>query len=513
MDYADYQADPVGFAKDIMHINVTDDIAEMLRSVRDNRITVVRSATGTGKSHGGGVAASWFFNAFGPECRVYTVANPYENQKILWGEISGMVSKNPDLFGKYRIKTNHIERGPNDFITSLTIPTTGVEEVKESKFSGKHRKHMLFIVDEGDTVPDFAYRGIEGCMSGGVVVRILIFFNPRYEAGAPFRHERDHTGHIIHISAFNHPNVITGENVIPGAVTRESTVQKINDWCRPLNKDEKPSVNTFELPAFLIGATTDKPSGDGFYPPLKAGHYFVNEQAFHYIVLGQYPPQPEQQLNSREWVNKARARWDLYVAKYGEIPPNIKPILGGDVAEFGKDYNICAARYGGFIPRLKKWNGIDVDRTADRFINEYRDADAYIAYIDATGLGAGIAPKMSRHKCNAVGVKVSNKPTKDCEYGEFAQLRDQLYWTFREWLRTDPGAMLPPDEKLIQQILTPTYSIKNGIIKIMPKNPTENKVCMRDLLKYSPDEMEGVVMTFSEGLGIDLGFFSKSDLS
>ena len=40
-----------------------------------------------------------------------------------------------------------------DFITALSVPTTGTEEVKEGKFSGKHYDHMLFIVDEGDTVP------------------------------------------------------------------------------------------------------------------------------------------------------------------------------------------------------------------------------------------------------------------------------------------------------------------------------------------------------------------------
>ena len=81
--------------------------------------------------------------------------------------------------------------------------------------------------------------------------------------------------------------------------------------------------------------------------------------------------------------------------------------------------------------------------------------------------------------------------------GEFAQLRDQLYWSCREWLRTDPGAMLPPDERLILQLVTPTYNIKGGKIKIMTKNSTDGKVCMRSILKHSPDEMESLIMTFA----------------
>lgn len=498
VNYAGYQNDPVGFIKDVLDINLTPDISKMAESVRDNRVTVARSATGTGKSHGASAISVWFYKCF-PQSRVYTTANPYENQKILWGELIAMAGRK--LFETDKITTMHIERSAKDFITALTVPTTGTEEVREGKFSGKHHKNMLFVVDEGDTVPDFAYRGIEGCMSGGHV-RLLILFNPRYEAGTPYRHERERTAHIIHLNAFNHPNVLTGENLIPGAVDREVTVQRINDWCRPLAKGEATSINTFELPSFLEGATAQKKGVNEEYPPLAGGHYFINEPAFWYMVLGEYSPQPERQLISREWVDNARTRYDVYVAKYGETPPEgVKPILGADIAEFGRDANVRCARYGGFIGRLKKWTGVDTDRTADILIADHKDLGASVSYVDATGIGAGVAPKMRRNHCTAIGVKVAERPTVECELGRFAQLRDQLYWSYREWLRTDPGAMLPPDERLIQQSLTPTYEITNGRVKIMPKNPSEGKVCMRDLLKSSPDELDAVVMTFG-GTGL-----------
>lgn len=483
----------------------------MAESVRDNPVTVARSATGTGKSHGAAYIGSWFFECF-PDSRVYTIANPYENQKILWSEIEG-IGQNYSIFDKYKQNTFHIERNSKDFITALTVPTTGTDQVKEGKFSGKHHKHMLFIVDEGDTSPDFVYRGIEGCMSGGFV-RLLILFNPRYEAGAPYQHEHNKTANVIHLSAFNHPNVITGKDIIPGAVSREITVQRINEWCRPLAKDEKQSVNTFELPDFLVGAEAQKKGKKANYNPLKPGYYYVTEQAFFYMVLGKYPPQPEQQLISREWVNNARSRWDSYVSLNGEnLPEGISPIMGGDIADMGKDFNTEVLRYGGFVPKIKKWNGVDPDLSANILSADYHEKNAAVAYIDATGVGAGVAPKMQRKGCSAVSVKVAEKPITSCELGKFRQLRDELYWRLREWLRTDPGAMLPPDDRLIQQLLIPTYSVTNGHIKIMPKNSTEGRVCMRDLLKYSPDEMEGLVMTFADSgfvlTGIDLGSILK----
>jgi len=516
-DYTKYQQDPVGFAKDVLDITVTGDVAEMLESVRDNRITVCRSATGTGKSHGASVASSWFYKAF-PDSRVYTTANPYENQKILWGELSSIIEHNKNLFSNDKVTGFNVERSSKDFITALTVPTTGTDTVKEGKFSGKHHKHMLFIVDEGDTVPDFAYRGIDGCMSGGLIVRLLILYNPRHEAGEPYRLEREGAANVIHLSAFSHPNVTSGEEIIPGAVNRPTTVQRINEWCRPLVAGEERTSDCFSLPGFLVGSTASYKSGKGVYSPLKAGVYMVTEPAFHYMVLGQFPPQPARQLISREWVNRARARYDVYVSEHGLKPPfGVRPVLGADIAEFGTDKNVSCLRYGGFVPPMTDWGGVDTLVTADRLASEYNQFGVLIAYIDATGVGTGVAPAMNRLGCTATGVKVAKKPTEECEMGAFAQLRDQLWWACREWLKTDLSSMLPPDEELIQELLTPTYGIANGVIKIMPKNPPSGRqsgagtgvVCMRDLLKRSPDRAEALIMTFfpetGESLYGDLG--------
>ena len=69
--------------------------------------------------------------------------------------------------------------------------------------------------------------------------------------------------------------------------------------------------------------------------------------------------------------------------------------------------------------------------------------------VDATGIGAGVAPHMKTLGCRANAVKVAASPTEKTELGEFKNLRSQLWWACREWLRTDTGAMLPPDENLL----------------------------------------------------------------
>ena len=88
-------------------------------------------------------------------------------------------------------------------------------------------------------------------------------------------------------------------------------------------------------------------------------------------------------------------------------------------------------------------------------------------------------------------IKVASSPTTKTELGEFKLLRDQLWWACREWLRIDPGAMLPPDELLIEELSTPTYETINGKIQVMKKD------VMKDFLKRSPDRADALCLTFA----------------
>ncbi len=499
--FSKYQTDPVGFGEEILGERFTDDVKAMMESVRDNIITLARSANAVGKTHGAARVAIWFYKCFG-NCQVYTAAAPPESnlRNLLWGEIGNIIEKHPDLFKRDEVKNLHVSRSAQSFLTGVTIPTSGSEAQREAKFSGKHSPNLLFVVDEGDAVPDEVFRGIESCMSGGHA-RLLIMLNPRAEAGEAYRMSRDRKAKVVSLSAFNHPNVVEGRDVIPGAVTRETTVRRINQWCRPLAEGEPVDGECFELPKFLEGAVASRQDGQS-YDPLRPGWYKVMEPAFAYMVLGQYPSKGSAQLISRAWVIQARQRWDAHVAEHGERPPQYSmAVMGLDVGEYGSDSNAACFRCGGFVERLTTWGGIDTIQTADRAIGLYRERNALRCNVDATGIGAGVAPYMARQGCSAVPVKVASSPTQKTDMGEFQILRDQLWWACREWLRADPGAMLPPDEYLIEELLVPTYEIKYGKIRVMSKDT------MRELLRRSPDRADALCLTFLAG-----GFFAECDL-
>ena len=219
-----------------------------MESVRDYPITIARSANATGKTHAAARIAIWFYKTF-PDSQVYTSAAPPESnlKKLLWGEIGSTVERHPELFASDSIRSLFIGGSAKSFIAGVTIPASGTEAQREAKFSGKHAPYLLFIIDEGDAVPDDVYRGIESCMSGGHA-RLLVMFNPRHQSGEVHRMERDGRANVVKLSAFNHPNVVTGINQIPGAVTRETTIRRINQWCRPLASGEVNDGACFSLP-------------------------------------------------------------------------------------------------------------------------------------------------------------------------------------------------------------------------------------------------------------------------
>lgn len=496
--FLQYQDDPVGFGEKELKETYAEDIKKMMLSVRDNRVTVAISATGVGKTHSAASLALWWYKCF-PDSKVFTIAAPPEDnlRNILWGEIAKKRNRIKTLLSKDKIKDLSISRNSWHFIEGLTIPQSGTEAQRESKFSGKHARHMLFIVDEGDAVPDEVFRGIDGCMSGSHE-RLLVLFNPRSKSGKVYEYIVGGEANVVELQAFNHPNVILGKDVIPGAVSRHATVQRINKHTIKLLDDEEPDVKSFKVPDFLVGASAPRERKDQmWYPPLEAGWRRVKDDSpeFWYKVLAKYPPQGSNQLISTEWIDKARSRWDLYVAVNTEKPPgNVRPIIGLDVADMGDDSNTLCRRYGGFVSRIETWSGVDPSETADKAADKAIEYKSQIVNVDSIGVGASVAPSLRKKGVRAARVMASESPTKlppDKEKAKFGTIRDQMWWEVRMWLKEDHTAMLPPDDRLRQELEIITYEEDKGKIRVMSKDK------MRSLLGRSPDRGDSLCLTFA----------------
>ena len=488
-------------------------------SVDENEVTFAQSANATGKTHGAASIIVAFYKMH-PGAQVYTAAAPPEGnlKRLLWGEIGKIREKHARLFNDDDTGILNIQRSAAEFITGVTIPATGTPEEREARFSGKHAPYILFVLDEGDGIPAEVYKGIESCMSGGHI-RLLVLFNPRRKSGPVWLKIKGREGKLIKLTAFTHPNVVTGKDVIPGAVSRAKTLQRINQWSRPLAPGEKPNESCFEVPDFLVGEVGHTQGGEAF-PPLAAGWRYVTEPTLFYMTLGDFPPQTANQLINETWIDAAVSRWQLWQSTRGLLPPqNARPIIGQDVAELGQDQNVLCARYGTWVAPFETWGGVDTLITGEKAARRYHEIGALKAHIDGSGVGAGVWPVMNRLGCTAFRIMTGATPVSidtgkrraakigdsDDILGEFGLIRDELWWRAREWLRTEPGAMLPPDEELKEELLSPTYTVDNrGKLKV-----TE-KTAIKELIKRSCDKADAFVLTFAETEEEEAGSLSVS---
>ncbi len=510
VDLSLYQEDPYGFATEILGLALTPAQQELLEAVRDYEIVQVKSATGVGKTFVLGVLAIWVYKCF-EKAQVFTAAAPPESnlRTLLWGEIYTLANDHDQLFIDDKIKASLlIYRRPKEFIRGVSIPKDASEEDIETKWSGKHAPVLVFIFDEGDAIPDAVYRGADGCMSGGTFVRQIVCYNPKKKQGMAYQRERAHRAKVIAMSALDHPNVLTGNDVIPGAVTRNKTVLRIMEWTEPMPIDKEVDSTCWKVPAFLVGKRATREDGDET-EPLRPGWRVIIDSQFYYKVMGEYPAGGMDRLIADEWIDIAVSKWEqMKAANGGKIlpPRGIRPIMGLDVSAGGPDFHSAGFRYGIWWDVPIVWKDDDPSLAAERAAEYYAQRNAEIVKIDGTGVGAGSAGVMSRKSkdlntyINAVSIMVGEKArglSDEADKASFVWVRDQAYWAIRVAFR-DGEVALPPDShneacrRLHEALRFITYDRDNkGNIKIVDKR------VMRAKLGFSPDELECYVMTYA----------------
>lgn len=496
--FVKYQKDPVAFGREVLRERYYGKLEELMCSVRDYPVTVSISANATGKTFIASSLALWMFFCF-PGSRIITLAAPPEKnlKELLWGELNRKRWKHLHLFAGHTCNVMDFRSPIDSSMVGITIPQSGTDEEKESKVSGKHASHMLFLVDEADAVPDAIFKGIKSCLSGGMC-RLLCMFNPRRMSGAVYEMIRDNRANVVHLSAFDHPNVITGEDMIPGAVSREITVRRINEYTMRVHDDDvdKDDSYFFQVPEFLVGAVAENERGVP-YPPLPEGWRKITDHVFTYQTLGQYPKGGDNQLIQKDWVDAARVRWDMWVAQYGENPPEgVRPIIGLDIADMGADLNCLCPRYGNWVARLKTWKGVEPNETADIAANIALNLKSADVKTDGIGVGADVAPLIKKQGVKATAVVVSEKPTQKHKKDKdkilkFNRLRDELMWEMREWFEGGE-AMIPPDPDLMDELLALTYDDSLGPIRVISRDK------IKSLIGRSPDKMSSLMLTFAK---------------
>jgi len=179
-----------------------------------------------------------------------------------------------------------------------------------------------------------------------------------------------------------------------------------------------------------------------------------------------------------------------------------------DVAAGGDDQTVMAKLYGTWFDELICYpgkttpNGQDVTRLIIKHLAEdgkpddidEKDWTPPSIGIDLVGWGKSAYDHSKRVLKNVKGINAGSKAfgyDKTKRY-QFANLRAEMYWKFREALAPDSGEniVLPNDRDLRVELCAPRYTEKGGKIHL------ESKQDIIKRLHRSPDRADAVVMAW-----------------
>jgi hypothetical protein len=212
-------------------------------------------------------------------------------------------------------------------------------------------------------------------------------------------------------------------------------------------------------------------------------NYGEDSNVYRVRVLGEFPVATEDTLFSHDQLEMAMGR------ERPKQDPNTRIQWGLDVSRFGSDRTALAKRQGQvLLDPITTWRAYDTMQTAGRVVAMYEEADQKPTdlYVDAIGIGAGVADRLRELGLPAYAVNVGERASKNQLYN---RLRDELYFRAKGWI--EGGGCLPEDLALVHELSILHYDyLSNGKMKV------EEKAQIKKRLQASPDLADAFVLTF-----------------
>ena len=191
---------------------------EIIESVRDNIITLVRSCNNVGKTWTAAAVILWFLDVYRPNATVVSTSKTYDSVRyMLWAALRKQYLAVKERFGGAHMNLtdfspdiwNHPKWQAMGYNPKIEGGLNNPESEAVS-FQGHHNEHILFWIDEAITTHPAIFRAIEGSLLAKGA-RLGCTFNPTSTQGEVVRYEKDERAHLIKISAydlFNSPQYI-----------------------------------------------------------------------------------------------------------------------------------------------------------------------------------------------------------------------------------------------------------------------------------------------------------------
>ena len=339
------------------------------------------------------------------------------------------------------IRSDRIELAADPERNFISARTSRAEQ--PDALQGVHAEHVLLICDEASGVPESVYEAAGGSMSALHASMVL--------AGNPVRS----SGYFY------------------------DTFHKLSDrWTN-----------------FHVSCEKTARVSEEYVDECKL-RYGEESNTYRIRVLGEFPKGDDDTVISMDLTEAAINR-DV-------LPTQYSPTAWGvDVARFGSDASALCKRKGNAVTEpVRLWRGLDTMQLTGAIKAEYDTSTEKPEeiFVDAIGLGAGVADRLRELGLPAYAINVSESPAMGDTY---LNLRAELWYKAKGWLE-GRDVRLPKDDRLKSELTTLRYTYtSSGKVKI------ESKADLKKRGVASPDAADAFVLTFASDAGTAIGGRSR----
>jgi hypothetical protein len=455
-----YWSDPVGFATDILDMELTEYQAEALEELVQYRRLAIRSGHGAGKTRLIAVAAVWFMltrEGAGIDWKVPITAS-VERQltHVAYPEIERIVETvNWDLVGRsplnqdqHEVYVSYIDLRYGRLFTIATDTP--------AKLEGVHATQVFFILDEAKAIEVPYWESVEGALStdgaGDQEAYVLVTSTPGPSAGKFYEIHQQ-------LPAYAHWRTMhwTLERAIAAnRMSRTWVEQCRNEW------------------------------GE-------------NSPMFQRRVLGEFYDDMGESIIPLSAVEASQAKWVQLNANLS-LRDEPYTCIGVDVAAGGGDKSVVAIRYGHTIAELRYYDTDTMVLTGvvSGLLTQYGG----YAVIDMAGVGIGVIDRLRElgYGDDLIPFHAQHRTEKRDKTGElgFSDARSAAWWFVREGLLNGSLIVPPNDPSMPKQSLAGDLVCGRWEIRSDGKVSVESKKSIKRRLGRSPDAGDAVVMAFWE---------------
>lgn len=413
---------------------------------KGHRRILVRSANGVGKTTALAALCNWKLHN-SKECIVLTTSsNEKQVRHNLWGEIRAQ-ARRAGLYEPEDISDTRIALDDKRFMLAIN-------PAKPESAQGYHAASILIAVDEATAVRREILSSLIATATGDDVLIVMIY-NPMTADSFVYEAERSGEWKVITISAFEHPNITEEQNLIPGAVTADSTESRLALWSEPAAESEEGAVEF---------------RGKRWRRTLEVSRR----------ILGEWHLDAGEGLISRALLNASLT---------ASAAPGVKT-MGVDLALGGGDENVIARFDGGIQLPIIAFRTRSHDEIIRRIETEFKAGFTLIA-IDETGSIGTITPQLAKCGITAHSVNFAEAATRayQTRHRKLGNRRIEMYYHLMEELRRGEVRLLN-DGKLLDELAAARLSTAGE----RETYYLEPKADIRKRLARSPDRADAVCL-------------------